>query len=530
MSKHKLVDTAQLPDFVIALLLFVIAFAIRLYCCPSFALSTDESFTANISCAESLAQMFSLMWSEGSPPLFYLLTKISTLLFGDSDQTLKIFALILSSLIPSVVYLSTLGITGIRRYAIVACVLSLFSPSLIRYGNMLRPYALMCILSLLSTWAFFRLFQEKTKLIHYVIYGTLTIFALYSHLYCMVVFLAQIFIATVLFVFKNKDLKEYLNLLKVAGLSLLAFAPWLLVVFGQAGSNLCPWYQSPKLLEYLVVMPLNLMAYTVGPKTAQIGQIGPIPFYVFTVFSCLVFYLSIFLNCKPNEKGHMNFLSWICLFIFPITAIMASVAIPTRERYLLFVSVLVFSLFASLLDKIFAFIRNDFIFALIPVSFFSIFWINQLQVLHQTPEASLGPILTSLAQNGSIKQNDIMLVAYDTFVPEVVRKVKREQILAVPTVEPFKTIDWKIEMSALQDRDKLNSILNKTKTYLDSGKRIWLVSLLPSKSKEALDPYRAQQVKVQSEIINWLNKNATMQGKPNIRHALDGSAQVVLFK
>ena len=160
MNKTKFVDTVQLPDFIVAFLLFVISMVVRLYACPSFALSTDESFTANIS-SSNFSEISRLIWSEGSPPLFYFLVKLWSLPFGEEDQSLKIFALVLSSLIPPAAYLSTIGITGMRRFAIVACMLSLFSPALIRFGNMLRPYSLICILSLLSTWSFFSLFQEK---------------------------------------------------------------------------------------------------------------------------------------------------------------------------------------------------------------------------------------------------------------------------------------------------------------------------------------------------------------------------------
>ena len=505
MNKTKFVDTVQLPDFIVAFLLFVISMVVRLYACPSFALSTDESFTANIS-SSNFSEISRLIWSEGSPPLFYFLVKLWSLPFGEEDQSLKIFALVLSSLIPPAAYLSTIGITGMRRFAIVACMLSLFSPALIRFGNMLRPYSLICILSLLSTWSFFSLFQEKRNKRQYVLYCLVTIANLYSHLWTVVVFMSHCILALVQFLNKNWSKDSVFRFAKAVAVCVLAFLPWVFVVLSQTGKNLCPWYQAPSLFEFLLTMPLKLMTYTVGPKD------GSIPFYVFVLFACTVFYFSIFFNLEPEKKGNLTYSGWLCALIYFISCFLAVAGIPSRGRYLLFLAVLVFILFANLLDRIFAWVRNEFVFALIPLCAFSILWFNQLHVLHRMPEAALGPLLVSLTSNKTIKDTDMVLVAYDTFVPEVCRKIKREQILAFPFVEPFMTIAWKDEVSAMKDRKNMNLLLSKAKTYLDGGKRVWLVTLAPArvtaKENETLDPYRKLQLKSQADIICWMNQNA----------------------
>ncbi|MCW5822538.1 MAG: glycosyltransferase family 39 protein [Cyanobacteria bacterium TGS_CYA1] len=523
MTKTEFVDSASKPDFYVACLLFCIALGIRIYACPSFALSTDESFTANIALVDSLDLAFKLIWNEGSPPLIYALLKIWTLVLGQSDQTIKLLGITLSSFIPCVAYLVILDLSGARRIAVATCLLCLFSPVLIRFGDMVRPYALTCIFSMLSTWSFFSLFKDKPgklKCALFVIFNTLNA---YSHLWGVLFSLSQIFVVLIQFTLKKWDFEQIKTWIKCASLSAALFLPWLLVVLSQANKDLHPWYQALPWYQFLVVAPTNLISYTVGAKSVYL------PFYLVVALSALLFYASIHFNLS-DKKGYANCLSWISLFVFVTAVMFATSDIPYRERYLLALTVFIYALICNLLDKLFFWIKNDFVFSLLPFALFSVVWFNQIQILHQMPEASVGTLVSNLQVKGELKSNDTIVVAYNSFVPEVTRKAPGNLIIAAPFKEPYKVMDWQNQASGLKEPQNLDIITGAIKDQFNQNKTVWYIGLeLKQGADKNKDPYTLLQLNMQEKIKSWLSKNSRQIAGPKVLNSLDGTAEAIKF-
>lgn len=523
MNKTKFVDSASKPDFYVACLLFCIALAIRIYACPSFALSTDESFTANIALADSLDTTFKLIWNEGSPPLIYAILKGWTALLGQSDQAIKLLGITLSSLIPCVAYLVILELFGSRRIAVATCLLCLFSPVLIRFGNMVRPYALTCVFSLLSTWSFFSLFKEKPGKLKCALYVVFTSLNAYSHLWGILFSFAQVFVVLIQFSLKKWDFDQIKTWVKCASLSALLYLPWLIVIATQLNKNLHPWYHAISWYQFMAVAPTNLISYTVGSKSVYM------PFYLVVTLSAILFYASIHFNLD-NKKGYTNCVAWICFFVFGMTIIFAQCDIPYRERYLLALSVFVYALICDLLDKLFFWVRNDFVFSLIPVSLFALVWLNQIQTLHQMPEASVGTLVSNLQVKGELKPEHTIVVAYNSFVPEVTRKASSNLIIAAPFKEPYKVMDWQNQVDGLKDSKNLDKITDAIKGQLNQNKTIWFIALeLKQKTDGNKDQYTLLQLNMQERIKAWLAKNAKQSGNPKIMNSFDGTAVAVRF-
>lgn len=532
MNKASFVDNVQKPDFLVAFLLFGIAFSIRIVLSPSFALSTDESFTANIALSSSFDEMLKMIWNEGTPPLLYCLLRGWIEIFGSSDQAIKLFGIVLSSLIPPVAYLVTLSIFGARRIAVTACILCLFSPILIRFGNMVRPYSLTCIFSLLSTWAFFELFKEDNKedtkegrmsrntLFRATEYILFTVLSAYSHLWGVLFSFAQAFVVLVQFVRGKWRFENVKTWFLSASISAVLFLPWLFVVFGQLNKDLHPWYHPKLWYEFLAIAPLNLLSYTVGQTSVLV------PFYVVMVATTLLFYGSIVFHLK-DKKGFVAQVALMALLVSVMTIILAMNDIPYKERYILALSVLSYALIADWLDKMFSFIRNDFLFALIPLCLFSVVWFNQLKIMRIMPEASVGALLTSMQKVKDIQSTHIVLVAYNSFVPEVTRKIPVNQIIAVPFKTPFKVVDWQNQMQGLSSVQNADSIIASLSSYLNQGKVVWFIGLKQS-ADQAKDPYTVQQIKMQMKLKDWLLKNARVSAS-RVSNSFDGSAEAIKF-
>jgi len=537
MNKASFVDNVQKPDFLVAFLLFGIAFSIRIVLSPSFALSTDESFTANIALSSSLDEMLKMIWNEGTPPLLYCLLRGWIGFFGTSDQAIKLFGIVLSSLIPPVAYLVTLSIFGARRIAVTACILCLFSPILIRFGNMVRPYSLTCIFSLLSTWAFFDLFKDDSrentsetssengkisrktafKATEYVVF---TVWNAYSHLSGILFSFAQAFVVLVQFARGKWTFENVKTWFLSASISAVLFLPWLFVVFGQLNKDLHPWYHPKLWYEFLAIAPLNLLSYTVGQTSVLV------PFYAVMVVTVMLFYGSIIFHLKDN-KGFVAQVALMALLVSIMTIILAMNDIPYKERYILALSVLSYALIADWFDKMFSFIRNDFLFALIPLCLFLVVWFNQLKIMHAMPEASVGALLASMQKTKDIQSTHIVLVAYNSFVPEVTRKIPVNQIIAVPFKTPFKVVDWQNQMQGLSSAQNADSIIASLSSYLNQGKVVWFIGLKQS-ADQAKDPYTVQQIKMQMKLKDWLLKNARVCGS-RVSNSFDGSAEAIKF-
>ncbi len=523
MNKTEFVDSASKPDFYVASLLFCIALGIRIYACPSFALSTDESFTANIALVDSLDTAFKLIWNEGSPPLIYAILKGWTLVLGQSDQSIKLLGITLSSLIPCAAYLVILELFGSRRIAVATCLLCLFSPVLIRFGDMVRPYALTCIFSLLSTWSFFSLFKEKPGKIKCALFVIFTTINAYSHLWGVLFSLAQIFVVMIQFTLKKWDVDQIKTWLKCASLSVALFLPWLVVVLSQTNKDLHPWYHAIPWYQFMIVAPTNLISHTVGVKSVYL------PFYVVVTLSAVLFYCSIHFNLN-DKKGFANCVSWICFFVFGLTIIFAASDIPYRERYLLALTVFVYALICDFFDKIFSFVKNDFVFSLIPLSLFALVWLNQIQTLHQIPEASVGTLISNLQVKGELKAEHTIVVAYNSFVPEVTRKASQNLIIAAPFKEPYKVMDWQNQARALKEPQNFNVITSAIKDQFNQNKTIWYIGLeLKQRADGNKDPYTLLQLNMQEKIKAWLFKNSRQVSGPKVLHSLDGTAEAIKF-
>ena len=130
------------------------ALALRLPYLGNQSLWYDETFTRTITVAPSITRLWhEVKASEGTPPLYYLLTWGWGKLFGiHSDAALRATSGLAGAACAPAAFLALRRLAG-GRAALAAAALAAASPMLVWYSLDARAYSLLVLLSLVSIWS-----------------------------------------------------------------------------------------------------------------------------------------------------------------------------------------------------------------------------------------------------------------------------------------------------------------------------------------------------------------------------------------
>jgi dolichyl-phosphate-mannose-protein mannosyltransferase len=130
------------------------ALALRLPYLGNQSLWYDESFTRTIAAAPSITRLWhEIKATEGTPPLYYLLTWGWAKLFGiHSDAALRATSGLAGAACAPAAFVALRRFAG-GRAALAAAALVATSPMLVWYSLDARAYSLLVLLSLISIWA-----------------------------------------------------------------------------------------------------------------------------------------------------------------------------------------------------------------------------------------------------------------------------------------------------------------------------------------------------------------------------------------
>ncbi len=213
----------------------------------------DEALSANIA-SLPLGEITDALRHDGHPSGYYMLLKIWTGVFGDSDFALRAMSGVFSAGTVPVLWLAVRERFG-RNAAIYASVLAACSPFLIRYGSEARMYAVVCFAVALSWWLMERCLKgrQSSALVGLVIAG-----GLYLH-YWMIWLFA---VVVVLLVWRARvpRLSEKVAV-RVVGIrdglwacliAALLFTPWIGVLWTQFNHTGTPWAERARPAEVAV--------------------------------------------------------------------------------------------------------------------------------------------------------------------------------------------------------------------------------------------------------------------------------------
>jgi mannosyltransferase len=157
-------DSSRRVPWAALALVTVAAAALRIPFLGNQSLWYDETFTRAIATMPSLGDVWhGVKASEGTPPLYYLVTWVWAKLFGaGSDAALRATAEIAAIAAVPAAFAALRRFTG-GRIALAAAALVAASPMLVWYSHDARAYSQLVLLAFLSVWALALLLEEPTR-------------------------------------------------------------------------------------------------------------------------------------------------------------------------------------------------------------------------------------------------------------------------------------------------------------------------------------------------------------------------------
>jgi 4-amino-4-deoxy-L-arabinose transferase-like glycosyltransferase len=186
----------------------------------------DETYTGAL-VKQSLANIINITGGDNHPPLYYLILRIFTLIFGNTVFSLRVFSVL------GALALAALGIGPVRRAlgdrsGLIYTILTLTMPITVSMAQEARMYTWAAFLVAGSAlYGFFSHLEGKTK--DWILFAVFTVAAAYTHYYAL---LAVALVCAVVFaamVIKRKNLVPFLY---TAAAIILAYIPWLFKLLG----------------------------------------------------------------------------------------------------------------------------------------------------------------------------------------------------------------------------------------------------------------------------------------------------------
>ncbi|MCP4415056.1 MAG: hypothetical protein GY805_00440 [Chloroflexi bacterium] len=186
------------PAIVIIILLFLLAFWLRLHNIDAFSFWTDEGLTS-LRSSYPIDKILSnrIIIQEGitndtHPPLYYLIIHFSRFLFGGSDFAIRYPSTLASMLLLPLIYQFGRRLGG-KRLGVVVVVLTAVNPLQITYAQEARMYTLLVLLAASTFYLLWRMLLTNKWRRYWLGYILLTGLMLYTH-YSAVFLIATQFI------------------------------------------------------------------------------------------------------------------------------------------------------------------------------------------------------------------------------------------------------------------------------------------------------------------------------------------------
>jgi uncharacterized membrane protein len=309
------------------LAIIMLGLILRLYRYTAQSIWLDES--VSIFLAHQPVK-FIVSFIDPTPPLFYLSLHFWTI-FGTSEAILKLFTVLLSTLIILGVYLVAKKLYS-KKTALYAALITAISPVQVFYAQELRAYALLFLVTTFLVYWYLK-FDESAK--NKIIYGIFFVATVYTHVYGLFVILA---IQIHRLVKNRKDFFSLSNWIKVNAIPAALSIPWLYRIYEMILLNESGWIKLPEIKDLNSVFLIS--------TTGHSGFIFGIILYalaIILVLSALV---------KQIKKSKVNIeIYWILIPIlvpFLLSFVIRPFFFP---RYALLVSIPLAILIAYSLDK-----------------------------------------------------------------------------------------------------------------------------------------------------------------------------------
>ena len=238
---------------------------------------------------------------EGHPPLYYLLLKIWTNIFGFNEFGLRSFSLFTSALSIFIFSLIIKFIIGKQKniYTLLLAV----APFFIYYSCEARSYSLYFLFALITTYYFLKELLNPIKgLKNNILFSFFTVLLIYTHYYGVFIYSILGILLTVTYL-KNK---LYFRIpLLLAPITL--FTPWFYIIQQQTKAHSNHWTDGMLTISESIIAFLN---NTFKLLTSPTGSINRIEIIVLSIA-----FIVLFINFVFGKKFVLKNVL-ICVFIF----------------------------------------------------------------------------------------------------------------------------------------------------------------------------------------------------------------------
>lgn len=495
--------------------LFLVALGVRIFTAGWGGLSCDEANCANIAAASTWDQVFEHIKLDGNAPLIYVVLKLWGTLFGGGDLSLRIFAVLSGSLLAPTAYLVLRKQLG-ESLSVTTAALMAFCAPLVQFGNLVRPYAWLPILSLLSTFMLMRLLDSPRNTLNVFAYAATLAALVYVHHWGAMVAAGQAVMVTAGLARGQWQKEQILSWLAGLGVALTLYAPWLPVLAFGLTNDVSPWITAPAWQALLFLMPVEAVSgYREKPEWLALAV---------TIWANLAVWASLLLpacmQTAQQSQPPFPVRRWqLATGSGLLVALVVSQFRPFwRDRYLMAFTPLLLVLYAVVSTR-FARRLPRKLAAVVPVALWLPVWLPQLVFFHAFPESSAWAVMEQLA--GQCRPaTDLVVVSFEAIAPQVDRYLPAAvPVVSFPDLERISVIPWAGINKRIRQSDRLDRLLELMRDRLDSGGRVWLVEsyhkYLPMPLNYPIHrlSFNAVEAVRMCQIRAWLDSHAKKEGK-----------------
>lgn len=260
----------HIQKIIIPIILFSLAFIVRILYVSSTQIANDEPFTIFYA-QQSLGELFSLFEHENNPPLHFVLLHFWMKLFGNSVLSVRFLSVLFGAL--TVIPIFKIG----KRYfsqnvGIVTALIFTLANIHIEEAHDARVYTLLVLLSTTLFYLYFLLLENPKNKKIIIFYSIIATLMLYAHYLSLVVLFTH-FITTILL--KPHRKKAFTSVLLAQLASIILFIPFLRIFLIRvlSSSQNETWVPDPT-LESLYWMLRTFFNQPVVAVSAIIALIG----------------------------------------------------------------------------------------------------------------------------------------------------------------------------------------------------------------------------------------------------------------
>lgn len=506
----------------------VLALAVRLATVSRTGLTDDESNGIAIALTGGLGDLVSHLKNDGNAPFAYMLLRLYTIIAGDSDTSVKFAVILMGTLTVPLIYFQFKKDLP-ERLNLQICLLTALSPSLVRWGNLVRPYGTLVVTAFISTFACIKSLDKKASSWWIPVYGLATAALVYSHYWGAFVPVGQAGLALIGLArrwFGWAELKRWL--LGVA-ISLVFFAPQLPILSYQLKHVVDLWDQISSMIRLIPdFLPMIVVCDGSGFESA---------ICTFLLIAAMLAPSAII----KDDDGKVLFDGryWKVLTLCGLLGcFLVSFFLPTmRFRYTVSFVPLLFIMYVTGIDSLFQQSPGRVRFFLTSGIWVMIF-ITPLYLLSTEPETSSRLVVQKIVDQ-CVPDRTLVFVSWQGFAPAVCRYLPRNiECIAYPDMKRPTFNDWSDMNAKMQDPDRLPLLYDRFQKVLDKDGELWVIDATPdlqskpwqqrniSKKMSMLkaNKYRMQQVR------GWLEAHASQKGKISVAPGRDVTAYISVWQ